>query len=62
MAGGGVVRVGGRTGLVVEWLAVAGGVLDDGVVVTEGVVGVVRGLRLRLRLRLVLGVDLRDFA
>ena len=44
VAGGGVVRVGGRTGLVVEWLAVAGGVLDDGVVVTEGVVGVVRGV------------------
>ena len=44
VVGGGVVRVGGRTGLVVEWLAVAGCVLDDGVVVTEGVVGVVRGV------------------
>ena len=57
---GGVVMVGGRTGLVVEWLTVAGGVLDGGVVVAEGIVGVVRGGGLRLRL--FLGLDLRDFA
>ena len=60
VVGGGVVMVGGRTGLVVEWLTVAGGVLDGGVVVAEGIVGVVRGGGLRLRL--FLGLDLRDFA
>ena len=40
VVGGGVVMVSGRTGLVVERLAVAGGLLDGGVVVVEGIVGV----------------------
>ena len=31
--------VGARTGLLVEWLAVAGGLLDGGVFVAEGIVG-----------------------
>ena len=67
---GGVVMVGGRTGLVSEGLAVAGGLLDGGVGggTAEGMVGVgviLRWggvLRLRLRLRLSLGVDIKGFA
>ena len=47
VVGGGVVMVSGRTGLVVERLDVAGGMLDGGVVVAEGIVGVWRGVGLR---------------
>ena len=58
---GGVVMVGGRTGLVLEGLVVAGGLLDGvlGVGAAEGMVGVLLwdGV-LRLRLRLSLGVVL----
>ena len=57
VVGGGVIMVGGRTVLVVERLAGAGGLLDDGVVVAEGFVGVWRGVGLRL----FLGVGLLFF-
>ena len=63
---GGVVMVGFRTGLVSERLAVAGGLLDGGVVggTAEGMVGVVVVLRWGdvLRLRFSLGVDVKGFA
>ena len=58
---GGLVMVGGSTGLVLEWLVVAGGLLDGGSGggTAEGTVGVLRwdGV-LRLRLRVSLGVVL----
>ena len=56
---GGVVMVGGRTGLVLEGLVVAGGLLDGGLGVgtAEGMVGVLLWYGvLRLRLRVSLGV------
>ena len=56
---GGVVMVGGRTGLVVAGLVVAGGLVDGvlGVGTAEGIVGVLLwGGVLRLRLRVSLGV------
>ena len=63
---GGVVMVGGRTGLVSEGLAVAGGLLHGGVGggTAEGMVGVVVVLCCggMLRLRLSLGVDVKGFA
>lgn len=56
---GGVVMVGGRTGLVVAGLVVAGGLVDGvlSVDTAEGIVGVLLwGGVLRLRLRVSLGV------
>ena len=56
---GGVVMVGGRTGLVGAGLVVAGGLVDGvlGVETAEGIVGVLLwGGVLRLRLRVFLGV------